>query len=51
MRQDGIPGAIAKRPPWGLVTDRVEQPVPDESGSVPEQDDYRLAAELGLDLW
>ena len=34
-----------------LYYDRVEQPVPDESGSVPKQDDYRLAAELGLDLW
>jgi putative salt-induced outer membrane protein YdiY len=31
--------------------DRVEQPVPDENGTVPRQDDYRLVAELGLDLW
>jgi len=22
-----------------------------DGGSVPKQDDYRLAAELGLDLW
>jgi putative salt-induced outer membrane protein YdiY len=31
--------------------DRVEQPVPDANGTVPKQDDYRLVAELGLDLW
>jgi hypothetical protein len=34
-----------------LYYDRVEQPVPDVNGSVPKQDDYRLVAELGLDLW
>ena len=31
--------------------DRVEQPVPDANGTVPKQNDVRLVAELGLDLW
>jgi putative salt-induced outer membrane protein YdiY len=36
---------------FAFYFDRVEQPVAAEDGSVPEQNDYRLVAELGLDLW
>ena len=36
---------------FAFYFDRVEQPVPDATGVVPAQDDYRLVAELGLDLW